>query len=144
MNMPVYVISLARAADRRAGIIDRLTVAGMKYEIVDAVDGETLDLNSFGDRLVNRSMTKGAIGCFLSHYNLWQRMIAEQIPTAIVLEDDALWDEDFFEVAENCRRWTGNGILSIAYTPGLSRLKPFSTNSVKSAAWFAENGRLGS
>ena len=99
MNMPVYVISLARAADRRASIVERLNTAGVEYELVDAVDGATLDLKALGNRLVNPSMTNGQIGCFLSHYNLWRRMVAEQIPAAVVLEDDALWDDDFWEVA---------------------------------------------
>lgn len=99
MKPPVFVISLARAAKRRADITRRLNAAGIHHELVDAVDGMTLDLDALGERLVNRAMTPGQIACFLSHYNLWRRMVDEQIPAALILEDDAVWDDDFWEVA---------------------------------------------
>jgi len=99
MNMPVFVISLARAADRRTGITGRLNTAGVNYELVDAVDGMTLDVDALGARVVNRALTRGQIACFLSHCNLWQRMMDEQIPAALILEDDAVWEDDFWQVA---------------------------------------------
>lgn len=99
MNLPVFVISLARAAERRADITGRLNAAGVDYELVDAVDGMTLDLHALGDRIVNRALTPGQVACFLSHYNLWQRMVDEQIPAALMLEDDAVWEDDFWQVA---------------------------------------------
>lgn len=99
MTPPVFVISLARATDRRADIAGRLNAAGINYELVDAVDGATLDLDALGDRIVNRQLTPGQIACFLSHCNLWRRMVDERIPCALILEDDAVWDDDFWEVA---------------------------------------------
>lgn len=108
MNIPVYVISLARAYERRANISARLNDAGVRYEIVDAVDGRTLDLETLGGRLRNdvaykryqHRLTKNEIGCFLSHYNLWARMLSERIPCALILEDDACWTRGFFDVVE--------------------------------------------
>ena len=105
MPLPIFVISLARAKERRADISRRLDAVGASYEIVDGVDGESLDLNELGDRLkpedyrikFGRGFTRGEIGCYLSHYNLWQRMVDENIECAMVLEDDATWDEDFFD-----------------------------------------------
>ena len=102
--IPVYVISLARAVDRRADITRRLNTAGVDYEIIDAVDGNQLDLSTLKNRLrqdkfrakYDRDMKRGEIGCFLSHYNLWQRIVKEQTPFALVLEDDAEWEDDFF------------------------------------------------
>ena len=102
--IPVYVISLTRALDRRADITRRLNAAGIDYEIIDAVDGNQLDLSTLKNRLrqdkfrakYDRDMKRGEIGCFLSHYNLWQRIVKEQTPFALVLEDDAEWDDDFF------------------------------------------------
>ena len=100
MKFPIFVISLARATDRRTDIVQRLDAAGVDYEIVDAVDGLDLDLTTLKDRLSSKSMGRGVIGCFLSHYNLWQRMIDEQTPAAVILEDDAVWDDDFFAVVQ--------------------------------------------
>ena len=40
MQIPIFVISLVRAADRRADIRARLDAAGFQYTIVDAVEGK--------------------------------------------------------------------------------------------------------
>ena len=84
-------------------MIRRLDSANVAYEIVDAVDGANLDLSQLGERLdrkgqmrhLGRLMNRGEIGCYLSHYNLWRRMIDEQIPAAVILEDDATLQDDF-------------------------------------------------
>lgn len=118
---PVYVINLARAKDRRENITKRLTDAGVDYEIVDAVDGGKLDFGKLGGRLRNdlcrkRYQTKmgvGTTGCYLSHYNLWQRIANEKTPLALILEDDAVWDDDFFDCVQsviNCE-WRWNVVL---------------------------------
>ena len=103
---PVYVISLARSQERRASIRHRLDTLSVAYEIVDAVDGSTLDLSQYADRLrldkyrikFGNALSPGEVGCFLSHYGLWERMIAEKSEIALILEDDAVWDDDFTDV----------------------------------------------
>ena len=36
-----------------------------------------------------RRLSLSEIGCYLSHYNLWRRMADDNIPAAVILEDDA-------------------------------------------------------
>ena len=109
-DLPIFVISLARAKARRENIRARLDKLDAQYEIVDAVDGATLTDADYGDNILRRDkfrrkfgreMLDGEIGCYLSHYRLWQRMVAEKIPSALVLEDDADWDEDILAVADD-------------------------------------------
>lgn len=103
---PIFVISLAREVNRRVGITSRLDAAGVSYEIIDAVDGSALDLETLSHRIdFNESRIKygfelvpGLIGAHLSHYNLWQRIVDDKIDWALILEDDATWEEDFFEI----------------------------------------------
>lgn len=103
---PIFVISLARAKNRRAMMIKRLNDLGAQYEMVDAVDGEAADPALYQSRLrrdiirrkYGRDMTLGEIGCYLSHYNLWQRVANENIPCALILEDDSEWDDDLLSV----------------------------------------------
>ena len=56
---------------------------GIDGSIFEAVDGRTLSkeelrkLNvkkfpKYADPLLNRNLTLGEIGCFLSHYHIWQ------------------------------------------------------------------------
>ena len=108
-DLPIFVISLARAEGRRAAMRARLDKLGADYEIVDAIDGATLTAADYGDRLrqdkfrrkFGVDMVPGQIGCYLSHYNLWQRMVDERIPSALILEDDSDWDDDLEAVAED-------------------------------------------
>ena len=107
MTPPIFVISLARAAERRADIVRRLNAENIRHEIVEGVDGNALDLSEIADRLdekshmrnYDRPLYRGEIGCYLSHYNLWQRIIAEKIPAAVILEDDVVWKSSFAQVA---------------------------------------------
>ncbi len=68
-----------RAADRRADIRARLDAAGFQYTIVDAVDGKNLSNHNYHlqDKahkfLRGRKVSNNEIGCYLSHYNLWQK-----------------------------------------------------------------------
>ena len=109
-DLPIFVISLARATTRRENIRARLDKLGADYEIVDAVDGATLTDADYGDNILRRDKFRrkfgreildGEIGCYLSHYQLWQRMVTEKIPSALVLEDDANWDEDLLAIADD-------------------------------------------
>ncbi len=103
---PVFCISLARAKERREAMRARLNNLGTQYEFVDAVDGATMDAALYESRLrqdkfrrkFGRDMLPGEIGCYLSHYNLWRRIVGEKIPCALVLEDDAAWDDDLLSV----------------------------------------------
>jgi GR25 family glycosyltransferase involved in LPS biosynthesis len=82
----------------------------IKYEIVDAVDGKTLDAYKLIDQGVlgdagmqslldsKNGISKryhyelgsiGAIGCSLSHIKIWRKMIEENTKYMMVFEDDA-------------------------------------------------------
>ena len=103
---PIYVISLARAEKRRADITALLDAAGVVYEITEAVDYKNLNIDEHKHRIHEEvhirnyqvGIAPGTIGCVMSHMNLWKRVVAEQTPYALILEDDAAWDNDFFEV----------------------------------------------
>ena len=103
---PIFAISLARDAERRSRMIARLEELGAEYEIVDAVDGRKLDLSELGTRLrqdkarkkQGRVLSPAEVGCYLSHYSVWERIAAENIPAAIVAEDDAVFTADFSRV----------------------------------------------
>ena len=40
-------------------------------------------------------MTMGEVGCFLSHYFIWLKMISEGLQTVLVLEDDIDFEPNF-------------------------------------------------
>ena len=42
-------------------------------------------------------MTKGEIGCSLSHWNVWKIILEKQLEYALIIEDDAEFTEQFSE-----------------------------------------------
>ncbi len=88
--IPVFVVSLARAWKRREAVVAHLRSLGVAFELMDAVDGQTIPPEQ------RRAMQPegvdhppGVLGCYLSHMNIYRRMVAEHLPVALCLEDDA-------------------------------------------------------
>lgn len=99
-SVPIYIINLERNKERRTFALQKLDSLGLDGEIFPAVDGKTLNRaeleetkvysDSLSHEKFSRSLTAGEIGCTLSHLRLYQKMIDENISTAIILEDDAM------------------------------------------------------
>ena len=87
---PTFVVSLARAHDRRAAVCKHLQELGITFRLIDAVDGRALPANEVATMVEpGQTMHPGAIGCYLSHLEIYRQVLAEQIPLALILEDDA-------------------------------------------------------
>lgn len=96
-QIPIYIISLSSSQERRKAIEEQLTALGLQYAFFDAIDGNQLTVKD--DRIYaairrrlffGKDLTPGEIGCLLSHRELYQKMINEKIPVALILEDDAI------------------------------------------------------
>lgn len=82
----VLAISLQREHRRRA----RLSAQAPCVEYVAAVDGATLPAPATPQPVEGeRELTRGEVGCFLSHVRAWRRVIAIAEPVVVVVEDDA-------------------------------------------------------
>jgi GR25 family glycosyltransferase involved in LPS biosynthesis len=107
--MKLYVINLKRRPEKRERIVAMLLkYPDLEYEIFDAIDGENIDESfmeengyktypSWYDPNLRRSLTKGEIGCSLSHWLRWKKIAENNIERAIILEDDALFTSFFAE-----------------------------------------------
>ncbi len=105
MTIPIFVISLDEAKDRQEHVKQQLDAQGLDFEIFPAFDGRSLNVEDYPaydrpKRLRNfgRDMRPGEIGCLLSHRSIYEKMIAENIAAAIVLEDDVIIEPDFAKV----------------------------------------------
>lgn len=101
--LPLYVINLDRAPERWRRTCAGLAALGLTAERVPAVDaaaGQHLAVSRYDEALSRRRQgapqKPGALGCFASHYLLWQR-IAESRRAAVVLEDDLEFGPGFPE-----------------------------------------------
>jgi glycosyl transferase family 25 len=92
---PIWVVSLERAARRRAFVQQAFSEAGLPFELVDAVDGTTLtadDRRAYSRTRtlyeLGRGLMAGELGCALSHLRLLRRLVDEQHAEAVIVEDD--------------------------------------------------------
>lgn len=95
---PVVVISMTNAAKRRAAFAVRARTAQIPWRFFDArtelASGLTYDAEAV-ERNKGRQLTKGELGCYSSHFAIWQEMAREGIAQCIVLEDDVIADWAF-------------------------------------------------
>ena len=105
--MKVFVINLARRPDRLAAITQDFKDHGISFERIDAIDAKTNPLLKkfrrpfFKFLLGKRAYSDGPIANYLSFCKIWQKMVDENIPSALVLEDDAQisnWDPAFLKL----------------------------------------------
>lgn len=95
-----YAINLERATERRSRICAQLDRLGIPYRVFPAVDGRRLtedDIQAHYDeaaaRVHYRPLSRGELGCALSHLGVYKQMLSDGVPFALVLEDDAALDE---------------------------------------------------
>lgn len=91
--MKIYIISLKRALENRIKIketFQRLNITN--YEIIDAIDGSMLEqyniYKKWRDPWSHLHLTRGEVGCALSHNLVWKEIEESTEESAIVLEDD--------------------------------------------------------
>jgi len=93
---PVYVINMADNTARMEKCRNALGAAGIAFERFEAVNGRALgadDVAGVYDAGANASrfrhpLVAGEIGCYLSHVEVWRKLVLSDAPGAVVLEDD--------------------------------------------------------
>lgn len=93
-----FVINLDRRQDRldKFFSLNKVNFNRENVEIIPAVDGNEIDIEEYIERidpedyLMNRDKLKGVLGCNLSHFKCYEKMIKENIEYAIIMEDDLI------------------------------------------------------
>jgi glycosyl transferase family 25 len=92
-----FAITLEHSQDRRDIIAARLAELEMPFEFHPGVDGRKVDILSHknysrGKRRMffGRDLSNGEFGCVLAHKSIYEHIIANNIGTALILEDDAI------------------------------------------------------
>lgn len=105
---PIFVINLKTSPDRRKAAEEQLVRQGLKPTFVEAVDGrrmseaEVAALVDFEGRLrrAPKPLNRAEVGCYLSHWAVLERIVADDLPQALVMEDDLLATDEFAPVLE--------------------------------------------
>ncbi|CAD7005695.1 unnamed protein product [Ceratitis capitata] len=107
----IYMINLIRRPHRRDKMFKLFEEIGLDVEHFPAVDGKRLTpelleadgikfMPGYEDPYNHRKMTMGEVGCFLSHYRIWEKIVAKQQKEVLILEDDVRFQPYFKENAE--------------------------------------------
>lgn len=95
-TIKVFVINLKTSQARRDYISQQLQNQGIEFSFFDAIDGNDkknplLNRYNYAKRLwltSGKTPTSGEVGCYASHYSLWQKCVDIGQPI-VVIEDDS-------------------------------------------------------
>lgn len=101
-DIPAFIINLPQSTDRKIFMRAQCENLRVSPIFVNAVYGKELsksDIEKCVDqntakKLFGRELLLGEIGCALSHKKIYQKIVDENIPYAIILEDDATLEKE--------------------------------------------------
>ncbi|NXE41588.1 GT252 galactosyltransferase, partial [Ptilorrhoa leucosticta] len=105
-SIQIFMINLKRRKDRRDRMLRTLYEQEIAVKVVEAVDGKALNtsqlkalsiemLPGYRDPYSSRPLTRGEIGCFLSHYYIWKEVVSRGLEKTLVIEDDVRFEHQF-------------------------------------------------
>lgn len=133
------VINLDDSIERMESVAAKLSALNISFERVSAVNGRSLTdmeftnlvypLDHFDSKVrFTRQLTRGEVGCFLSHIKCWQKLLASDEDWALIMEDD-IQISDFAPRFMKSTDWIPNGIqmcqLSCLYRTQDALIDPF-------------------
>lgn len=117
--MKTFVINLDQSVDRKIFMKKQLDHLQLPHEFFPAVDGRLLSeqqMNEMCHMEIVREwadlLTPGMIGCSLSHYKVYQKMIQDSIEYAFILEDDTLLSDNVPAIVADIESKLKAGVLS--------------------------------
>jgi len=128
--IPIYVLSLSDCTNRREKITYLLNNLSLPFEFLDAIDGrngltqqqEAQIDRSAKDPSHSRPLTDTEFGCALSHLKAYRHIVVNDIPYAMILEDDAIPHPKLVEYLKG-RYFEGSDLISLYYSRTFIRLR---------------------
>jgi glycosyl transferase, family 25 len=109
---PIWVVNLARSPERRQFMQQQFAALHLSHRIINATDGKILsreELRKYSKRhalkVKRRELSTGEIGCALTHAEIYQQMLDENLEEVLILEDDIVLTQDLLEVLLQRRKF---------------------------------------
>ena len=109
--MKIFIINLKSKSDLRLKMMAQINALNLNAEFIDAIVGNELSDKEISDKVHNYpdcQLTKGEIGCALSHLTIYEKMVRDNINMALILEDDAILNPDVSAVLSNLENIDNN------------------------------------
>jgi glycosyl transferase family 25 len=97
MSIRTFLINLDRSTDRLSFMQDQFELLGMTVERFSAIEGRNIPEWMEPEFTGPHKLSAGEVGCYASHLSIAQKIVAEGLPYAVVLEDDAILADDFLD-----------------------------------------------
>lgn len=91
----IYVITM-KDSFRIQRMEERLE--GLDYEFFIGVDGATLDKTPYIE--MGSTQTRGQLGCTLSHYKLYEKIVNEDHERVLILEDECMITDSVVNISD--------------------------------------------
>lgn len=92
--MNVFIVNMECDHDKRAHIEAECKRQNLTAQFIDAVNGALLTDQQLAEQVYRHELnhlTRGEIGCALSHQKIYREIIEKRLSHALILEDDALF-----------------------------------------------------
>lgn len=104
-SFPIFVINLPRDVTRKQKIESNLKSIGANYSIVNAFYGDNVIVSErYSEKRALKEQGKpllmGEKGCAFSHAFIYEKIVKENIPYSVILEDDVILPSNFVEIVE--------------------------------------------
>lgn len=117
----IYIINLKTATDRKEKVINELTKIGNEftnYTIFEAIIGKTISDDEIKRLLTldaqysfyinahnyDQIRSRGEIGCYLSHLEVWKDIVKNNYNNVIILEDDVFSELSSSKINEHLNK----------------------------------------
>ncbi|KAH7028946.1 uncharacterized protein B0I36DRAFT_127084 [Microdochium trichocladiopsis] len=88
----ILVVSLPTRTDRRDGMQLQAALSEVRIKFVDAIIGKTIPDNAIPKTTQHDRMGDASIGSWRAHMNAIHEVVARNLSSALILEDDVDWD----------------------------------------------------
>ena len=109
--MEVYVINLKDAVERKISITRQLEKLDIPYELFEAINGRSLSDDELAEKVdmgeVRKHpdwLTKGALGCALSHIAVYKKIVESNSEWNLILEDDVVVSDELKNILSHIEK----------------------------------------
>jgi GR25 family glycosyltransferase involved in LPS biosynthesis len=95
MNIPIFVIHYTPLTDRKQHMLTQLSDHGLQAEFITQFDRENITDFTFFD---TSKISSRCISNLMKHCEIYRKMIQDNIPYAIVFDDDVCLAKDFNKI----------------------------------------------
>ena len=153
----IFYINLERRNDRKKHLEQQINKFNLQHltERINAIDGNKINIKNISSKLITNKgkndalnniklyipLTKGAIGCALSHMIVYEKIKTDNIiNSALILEDDITFNNKFMEIFNNILPYFPKDydIIYLGYTD--SSIKYFKSKIINN--YFIKSSRI--